>query len=314
MNTTPLAIIINVDDLGLHPAVHRAVADLAGRGTVTSTTLLANGPAFEHAVGLHRQIIEQGAPLGIGVHCNVLRGRPLSPPAQVSTLTGGNGLFLGSYPALFARYVSNRIDYQQLENEWRAQIRRVVDAGIRPTHLDSEKHTHAWPAFMRIAQKLAAEFNIHWVRRPRERSPLTRLDTPGIRCSFLNACASLHKKHPDVAWPDTVWGIADQKDNLLPEALDRHLDAWAAKSGGTKKTAPRVLEICCHPGLPVPEDPALPAEFGHMRVDQQWTAEYQSLATANWKKIFRRHNARLVHYGQLCPHTRKPRHAQEDNS
>lgn len=298
MNTNQLAIIINVDDLGLHPAVRRAVADLAARGTVTSTTLLANGPAFEEALSL-----PQEAPgVGIGVHLNVLRGRPLSPPEKVSTLVGGNGLFPGSYAQLFARYLSNRIDYQQLAREWRAQIQRVLDAGIRPTHLDSEKHTHVWPGFMRTAQKLAAEFDIPWMRRPKERSALTRLDKPGIRCSFLNVWAALHRRHDDVAWPDTIWGIADQKELLRPETLDTHLSAWRPKD----TDAPRVLEICCHPGLRAQDDPGLPPEFGHMRVDKQWDAEYQSLATAPWKEIFSRHDARPAHYGQLCPRTRKP--------
>ena len=308
MNTTELSIVINVDDLGLHPAVQRAVADLAARGMVTSTTLLANGPFFEQALSLAKDMPE----VGIGVHCNVLRGRPLSQTKQVSSLVGKDGLFLGSYPALFARYMSNRIDYQQLAGEWRAQIQRVLDAGIRPTHLDSEKHTHVWPAFMRVAQQLAEEFDIPWMRRPKECSPLTRLDKPGIRCSFLNVCASMHRRHQNVVWPDTIWGIADQKDDLRPEALDRHLAAWTAKAD-KKNSAPLVLEICCHPGLPAQNDPPLPSEFGRMRVDKQWNAEYQNLAHADWKTIFSRHNARLVHYGQLCPRTRKPTNVQDSS-
>ncbi|MFN9910300.1 MAG: ChbG/HpnK family deacetylase, partial [bacterium] len=40
----PLQLIINVDDIGLHPAVRRAVEACAARGTVTSASVLANGP------------------------------------------------------------------------------------------------------------------------------------------------------------------------------------------------------------------------------------------------------------------------------
>ncbi len=33
-------VVVNVDDLGLHPAVRRAVEDLAGLSRVSSSTLL----------------------------------------------------------------------------------------------------------------------------------------------------------------------------------------------------------------------------------------------------------------------------------
>jgi predicted glycoside hydrolase/deacetylase ChbG (UPF0249 family) len=48
----------------------------------------------------------------------------------------------------------------------RAQVRRIVDAGIRPTHLDTHKHTHLAPPVLDAVARLGEEFDIPWVRRP----------------------------------------------------------------------------------------------------------------------------------------------------
>jgi len=45
-------------------------------------------------------------------------------------------------------------------------VRRIVDAGIRPTHLDTHKHTHLAPPVLDAVARLGEEFGIPWVRRP----------------------------------------------------------------------------------------------------------------------------------------------------
>lgn len=276
-------VIVNVDDLGLHPAVRRAVAGLSERGIVTSSTLLANGPDLEASAGI--------GGVGLGVHMNVLRGRPVLQPRLVSSLVGEDDLFLGDYGRLFARYLAGRVDLRQVEAEWAAQIERILDLGVRPTHLDSEKHIHAWPGMMLVACRLASRYGIRWVRRPRECGSLLRLDKGGLRTKFLNVCSLLQKRPSEVAWPDRLWGIADQGERLLPDAFK----AYMAGSGD------RVVEICCHPGDPLPDDPPLPREFGAMRVGAQWRIEYDRLADARWSDVLRELDARLVHYGQIRP-------------
>jgi len=47
-----------------------------------------------------------------------------------------------------------------------AQVRRIVRAGIRPTHLDTHKHTHLLPPVLEAVARLAQEFRIGWIRRP----------------------------------------------------------------------------------------------------------------------------------------------------
>jgi predicted glycoside hydrolase/deacetylase ChbG (UPF0249 family) len=51
-------------------------------------------------------------------------------------------------------------------DELRAQVERILDAGIRPTHFDTHKHTHLAPPVLNAVARLAQEFGVKWIRRP----------------------------------------------------------------------------------------------------------------------------------------------------
>ena len=54
----------------------------------------------------------------------------------------------------------------RIYDELAAQVRRIVDAGLRPTHLDTHKHTHLLPPVLDAVARISEEFEIPWVRRP----------------------------------------------------------------------------------------------------------------------------------------------------
>lgn len=115
---------------------------------MTSATLMANGSAFHHAV----LCAKENPRLGVGVHLALVGGRALSRPnrALPATLKG-----------LVAALVSGDLD---VEKELDAQIRRVLDAGIRPTHFDTHKHTHILPPVLRVVARLAQRHGVGWIR------------------------------------------------------------------------------------------------------------------------------------------------------
>ncbi|OFV95000.1 MAG: hypothetical protein A3F68_11880 [Acidobacteria bacterium RIFCSPLOWO2_12_FULL_54_10] len=59
-------LIVNADDFGYTRGVNQAIVEAWQRGVVTSTSLMANGAAFDDAVSLARQ--ETG--LDVGCHLN----------------------------------------------------------------------------------------------------------------------------------------------------------------------------------------------------------------------------------------------------
>jgi predicted glycoside hydrolase/deacetylase ChbG (UPF0249 family) len=50
--------------------------------------------------------------------------------------------------------------------ELRAQMEKIVAAGIRPTHVDTHKHTHLLGPVLEAVARVAEEYGVRWVRRP----------------------------------------------------------------------------------------------------------------------------------------------------
>jgi predicted glycoside hydrolase/deacetylase ChbG (UPF0249 family) len=143
-------LVVNADDFGFTPDVNRGIVDAHRRGILTATTLMANGAAFDDALRLARET----PTLDIGCHL-VLAG------GERSLLTGKPyPLTVGRLLAALARREIR--PYEELS----AQVRRIHDAGIRPTHLDTHKHTHLAPPVLEAVARIGEEFDIRWVRRP----------------------------------------------------------------------------------------------------------------------------------------------------
>jgi predicted glycoside hydrolase/deacetylase ChbG (UPF0249 family) len=141
--------VVNADDFGFTPDVNEGIVEAHRHGILTATTLMANGAAFDDAVRRAREV----PGLDIGCHLVLIGGRSLTThhalPRSVPQLLG----------ALARREI-------RVYEELRAQIRRIVDTGIRPTHLDTHKHTHLAPPVLNAVARLGEEFGIRWVRRP----------------------------------------------------------------------------------------------------------------------------------------------------
>ncbi len=278
-------VIVNADDLGLHPAVLRGVLRGHREGVVTSASLLANSPHTEAAVAGVAGV----AGLGVGVHLNVLRGSPLSPASEVASLVGRDDRFLGSASRFAARFLRGAISIAEVEREWAAQIERVLSLGIRPTHLDGEKHSHCLPGLFEKACGLAARYGIMWVRRISERIPAHRWDAPAMRARLLNASQRLSQPSSipsGVRFADEVWGIARAGDQL-------NLDEFRRACGDGDHG---VIEIIVHPGDPAPDDPEL-RDFGAMRAPGWWKTELERLTGSGAASLRNDPRFRLVNFG-----------------
>jgi chitin disaccharide deacetylase len=143
-------LVVNADDFGFTPDVNEGIVEAHRSGILTSTTLMANGAAFDDAVGL----ASQNPTLDIGCHLVLIGGRSTLPPHKALP---------SSVPDLLASIVSRQI---AIHDELAAQVRKILAAGIAPTHLDTHKHTHLAPPVLEEVARIAQEFGIPWVRRP----------------------------------------------------------------------------------------------------------------------------------------------------
>jgi len=142
-------LVVNADDFGFTPDVNQGIVEAHRHGILTATTLMANGDAFEDAVRLARET----PALDIGCHLVLIGGR---------SLVSGKP-FPATTPQLVAALARREIrPYEELK----AQVQGAITAGIRPTHLDTHKHTHLAPPVLDAVARLGDEFDIRWVRRP----------------------------------------------------------------------------------------------------------------------------------------------------
>jgi hopanoid biosynthesis associated protein HpnK len=160
-------LIVNADDLGLTRLVSQGILDAHRHGIVTSTSLMANGEAFDPAIAISGR-----APrMSVGVHLTLTQGIPVSPAFEVPTLVDAHGRLYLTPGQFLNRIVTHRISLREIEIELRAQIAKVLRAGISPTHLDGHKHLHVLPGISEIVIRLAQEFGIPSVRCPVEELP-----------------------------------------------------------------------------------------------------------------------------------------------
>jgi predicted glycoside hydrolase/deacetylase ChbG (UPF0249 family) len=136
-------LVVNADDFGFTRDVNAGIVEAFHKGILTSTTLMANGAAFEDAVCLSKE----HSGLDIGCHLVLVGQEPF--PRTVAQLTQAVAL--------------KRI---RIYDELSAQVRRILDVGLSLTHLDTHKHTHLLPPVLDAVARISEEFRIPWVRRP----------------------------------------------------------------------------------------------------------------------------------------------------
>lgn len=151
-------LIITADDFGRDAACTVAIAESLAAGTITATSIMANGAHFAHACTLVRA---NGLADRIGVHLSLDEGPPLSREMVPYVDSNGNLCVRRSLMPLGSRLA------KAVEAELAAQIDRVIASGIRPSHLDSHRHMHTAFPIARVVVHLAQQYRIRYVRPAR---------------------------------------------------------------------------------------------------------------------------------------------------
>ncbi|TWU12626.1 hypothetical protein CA54_14500 [Symmachiella macrocystis] len=237
-------LIINADDLGICESANHAIQRSFTDGVLTSASLMAIGPAFDHAVAT---VVNPFPDLGIGLHVCLTSGRCLTPPNKIGQLADENGRLRVGFAGLCRLAMTNdgRI---QIERELDAQFQHIVDAGLVIDHVNSHRHVHMIPGIFSILARLATKYGCPAIRVSDERirrranlfSPSRMITTlsNAPKQMILGMFATRARKHGhSLLTCDRTFGILGSgKMNL------------AAMSAVVTATTVGTYEVITHPG------------------------------------------------------------------
>src|SRR5262249_3527275 len=288
------ALIVNADDLGWTAGVNRGIAEAHRNGIVTSTSLLANGEAFDDGVNVARAL----PAMGVGVHLNLSDGTPLAGKKVVASLLDEKGKLSSGPEQLLLKLARRKLKLYEVEREWDAQIEKIRAAGIAPSHLDGHKHVHMLPGLFPIALKLAKRHSIAAIRISNEVSFLRAalsgkssrnagvLLKQGVQARGLKLLSRDAHKLADKAGIESAGyfcGIA-QTGVLTREGI---LDLLEILPKGT-------TELMCHPGYVDGDLAGSPTRLKDSRA-----SELGILTDTEVRKSVASHGIRLINYSQI---------------
>ena len=289
-------LIVNADDFGFTAGVNRAIVEAHTHGIVTSSTLMANGRAFEDAVRLAKSVPR----LSVGCHVVLIDGEPVLDAKLLPSITSAHstgGRFRDRLQFFAARALAGGLDSGEIEAEASAQIRKLQSAGVSVSHLDTHKHTHLFPAVLRPLLRAARACGVRAIRNPfGPRKPLKSselLARPSLWTRYaevriLRTLASTFRdsaRREDLLTPDGTLGI------VVTGALDEQL------FGGIATIVPEgTWEFVCHPGY---NDDDLKSAKTRLRESRE--NELRVLTMPQARELLLRQGIDLISYRELIP-------------
>ena len=153
-------LIVHADDFGLTSSINAGIIDAHLNGILTSSSIMANGKAFDEAVDLAFSV----PTLDVGVHLTLVEETPLVPPGEVPSLVSKNKKLLPNARSVFLRHLKNQLNLQHIRAELEAQITKVTATGLPISHVDGHQHLHVLPGVFPIVIELAEKYNIGAIR------------------------------------------------------------------------------------------------------------------------------------------------------
>jgi chitin disaccharide deacetylase len=238
-------LIVNADDFGYTHGVNSGLVRGFRDGIITSTTIMANGRAFEDAV----ECAKKNPTLGVGCHLVLVDGACVERASEIPSLADSEGRLPRNVAALTSKLLAGAVQADDIARELRAQVNKVIQAGITPTHLDSHKHTHLHPQVMEQVVRIADEFGIRRMRKPFEDrgvllksafgdgwNSLKRSMTALVAGTAAPQFEKLARAH-GISTPARFWGMA-ATGRLNRQRILCIMDSMPDE----------VNELMCHPG------------------------------------------------------------------
>ena len=273
-------VIINADDFGITKGVNKAIFELVDAKVLTSTSVMTNMPYYNRVENLKNEI-------GIGIHLNLTVGNPVLEKTKISTLVNDKGDFLG-LNILLNKMIRRKISKIEVEAEFEGQIKKLLDIGIQPDHVNTHESLMKYPFFLSIIRKLAYKYKIMGVRTysPRKFNYKRLLSLKRILISSLLYYQKLR-------WVKAGYNVSTKFDSLLKINLD-YKEAIELLNEIFQNLPSGILEIIVHPGYCNEEN----ATLGDYIYERE--VELKALLSSEFKTILDNSGATLISFNDIC--------------
>ncbi len=154
--------IFNADDFAKDIYHNDAILTGNQKGLINSASIMVTDEeAYKDAV---EQIIPRSKNLMVGIHLNIVEGKPINKDLKL--LTDKKGNFNNSFFSLLLKSANEEF-LKEIEKEFRSQIEKAKQ-DVELYHINSHVHIHSIPAIFEITAKLAEEYNIPVIRTQKE--------------------------------------------------------------------------------------------------------------------------------------------------
>lgn len=265
-------LIVHADDLGETHAVNAAAIKAIEGGTINSASIMVPCPWFPEMADYAKSHPDAD----FGLHLTLTSERvyyrwgPVAPADLVPSLVDENGYFHHDWER------NQHINPKEVEIELRAQIKRALAMGVRPTHLDSHQYRlimngkELFDAMLRVAReyKLPVFVNRDWFA-----------SYPYLQTSV---------------GPDDI--VLDHTVTIAPEVPPEKWDDFYLTA--LKNLQPGVTEFVIHPGF---DDEELRAAT---RERSTWGAawrqrDYDFFTSNRFREILAQQHIKLVTWREL---------------
>jgi len=226
--------------------------------------------------------------LRVGLHLDLVDGRPVLPPGEAPGLVGRDGRFRHNMGAAGFRFFFLPDVRRQLAAEIRAQFEVFRATGLALDHVNGHKHIQLHPTVARLIVEIGRDYGLQAVRLPAEPVPVLRRAFPRERHRppfYAPAAAALRRRlrRAGLVTNEAVFGLAwsgamteERVLGLLP-----HLP-------------PGISEIYCHPA--VERSPAISEAMPGYRNVEEFAALTSSAVRCRIAEL----GIALVAYGDVA--------------
>jgi predicted glycoside hydrolase/deacetylase ChbG (UPF0249 family) len=251
-----MKLLLNADDFGLTKSGTDAILQCVDNGPLNGVSIVPNGAAFDYAIAE----LARRSGLSVGIHINLVEGRPVTSPACIPLLVNHIGCFRYGFVGLWKAFTLSSKETRdalrrQIRLEVGAQIKKCFEAAgfVGSFRLDSHTHVHMIPPLFDIVLEFVNQYEISYIRIPHERLINGRMASMNglkqILLRLLSRQAEKKLKGLDISCCRQFVGIL-YSGHMHQVDLSLIFDRFAGEQG--------IVEVLFHPGGAVPEEVSLP--------------------------------------------------------